>query len=399
MPRDSTPLRRLDWLADALADWEKRGLRRTLPLRESAQGATIQVAGRQLVNLGSNDYLNLAADPRVVHAAVEAAKQHGVGAGASPLVTGRSAIHAQLEESLAQFEGTETSLLFPTGFAANLGTICALVGEGDLILSDEQNHASIIDGCRLSRAEVAVYPHGDVISLRKILRSTKARRMLIVTDGLFSMGGDLASLRELADIADEFDVMLMVDEAHATGVLGPYRRGASEYLGVEERVDIRVGTLSKGLGSVGGFVSGSRLLIEWLLNQARSYIFSTALPAPVCAAAIAALDIVRSEPERGTRLLETATWLRSELVAQGWQLGAAQFHILPVLIGDPVQTMDFAHRLVDRGYFVPGIRPPSVPQGKSLLRMSLTCGHTREMLAGLLAALDEFPRPKVTSGK
>jgi 8-amino-7-oxononanoate synthase len=378
----------LNWLDRELADLDRQGLRRRLQTREGPQAARVVLDGRELVNFGSNDYLGLAADPRLAAAAAEAAQREGWGSGASPLVTGHAAAHQQLQQRLAQFEGTEAALLFTSGFAANAGTIAAVVGPGDAVYSDRKNHASLWDGCRLSRADVRVYPHGDWRQLETLLAdSQKYRRRLIVTDSLFSMDGDLAPLAELADLAERYATMLMVDEAHATGVFGQRGRGVAEQLGVEDRVPIRVGTLSKALGSVGGFVAGSRILIEWLVNRARPYIFSTALPAAIVAAAIAALDIVRDEPQRRTALLARAEELRNTLRGAGWNVGTSAGQIIPLIVGEPARATRLSHILRERGLFVPAIRPPTVPEGEACLRISLTAGHSEEMIASLVAGL------------
>jgi 8-amino-7-oxononanoate synthase len=279
--------------------------------------------------------------------------------------------------------------LFSTGYAANVGTVTALVGRGDAVYSDELNHASIVDGCRLSRAEVRVYRHADADHLAELLRrdSGAFRRRLIVTDGLFSMDGDVAPLGALAELAGRHEAMLAVDEAHATGVLGAGGRGSCEAAGVEAAVDVRIGTLSKGLGSIGGFVVGRRGVIEWLVNRARTYVFSTALPSPAAAASRAALEIVRHEPERRRRLAETAAALRLTLAAQGWNIGPSTSQIIPLVVGNAAETLSLAAALRERGLLVPPIRPPSVPDGASRLRLSLSFGHTPEMVGRLVAAL------------
>jgi 8-amino-7-oxononanoate synthase len=360
--------------------------------RQLAQGAVIRVDGHELVNFGSNDYLGLAGD-RCHEAVGTAIDSVGWGAGASPLVVGRGSEHAALERELADFEGTEAALLFSSGYAANVGTIAALAGRSDAIFSDAKNHASIIDGCRLSGAEIHVYGHGDIDHLRDLLNSSsRIRRRLIVTDGLFSMDGDAAPLVELAELAEQHDAMLMVDEAHATGVFGQHGRGMSEHLGVGDRVHVHIGTLSKALGSIGGFVAGRQTLIDWLANRARSYVFSTASPEGIAVAGRAALRVVRQEPHRRTELLARAADVRRQLANQGWQTGDSISQIIPVLVGDPATTSRAATRLRERGLFVPGIRPPSVPQGESLLRISLSYLHDQEMidrLLGELAALRE----------
>jgi 8-amino-7-oxononanoate synthase len=296
-----------------------------------------------------------------------------------------------LEQRLAQFEGSEAALLFSSGFAANVGAVTALVERGDAIFADELNHASLIDGCRLSRAEVEVYPHRDTRRLADLLHSaTGYRRRLIVTDTLFSMDGDVAPLTELADLAQRHDCMLMVDEAHATGVFGEHGRGLVEAAGVDDGIHVRVGTLSKAFGCSGGFVSGSQRLIDWLTNRARPYIFSTAPPAPLAAAACAALDIVADEPQRRSSLLARATDLRNRLRSAGWNIGDSASQIIPLIVGGAPAAIDLAARLRGRGFLVPAIRPPSVPAGRALLRLSLSYSHTPEMIDSLLAALAPF---------
>ena len=293
-----------------------------------------------------------------------------------------------MEKKLAEFEGTEAALVFSSGFAANLGTVAALVERGDALFADSKNHASLIDGCRLSRADVNIYRHCDVDHLRDLLKNASGyRRRLIVTDSLFSMDGDFAPLVQLAELAEQHHAMLLIDEAHATGVFGPHGRGVAEMLGVESGVHIRIGTLSKALGSIGGFAVGRRSLIDWLLNRARSYVFSTAFPPAIAAAAVAALQIVRAEPQRRQELLSRATAVREQLVTQGWNVGQSASQIIPIYLGEPDRTMKIAHQLCTRGLLVPGIRPPTVPIGESLLRISLSWSHSTGMLDQLLAVL------------
>jgi 8-amino-7-oxononanoate synthase len=383
----------LGWIDVELAELQRAGLRRSLTEREGAQSASVVVHGRELVNFGSNDYLGLAADERLAAAARAAIKREGWGSGASPLVSGRGSSHAELERRLAEFEGTEAALVFPSGFAANAGVIPALVDEGDAIYGDAKNHASLIDGCRLSKAARFIYPHRDCDALAAMLRNAgRFRRRLIVTDTLFSMDGDLAPLAQLAELADEHEAMLMVDEAHATGVFGERGRGVVEHLSkrgadLHQRVHIRIGTLSKALGTGGGFVCGRQSLIDWLANCARTYVFSTAQPASTSAAAIAALDIVQREPQRREQLLARAAKLRARLIEQGWSTVGSESQIIPLVVGDPHRTMQFAERLREAGFFVPGIRPPSVPEGESLLRLSLCYHHTDEMIDALVDEL------------
>ncbi len=380
----------LTWIDGELTRLDREGRRRRLSTREGPQGPRIVADGETLVHFGSNDYLGLAADPRVVAAAVEAIRTEGWGSGASPLVLGRARSHLELERCLAEFEGTEAALVFPSGFAANAGTVAALVGPGDAVLTDRKNHASLLDGCRLSRADVRVYPHGDWQELDRLLARTRARRRLVVTDSLFSMGGDLAPLGEFVAVCEQHGAMLLIDEAHATGVFGPRGRGVAEALGVEHRVPVRVGTLSKALGSAGGFVVGRRSLIEWLINAARPYIFSTASPAATVAAAGAALQMVRREPQRRETLLARAATLRQRLRDQGWNVGNSASQIVPLIVGDVGRAVRWSQALRGRGVFVPAIRPPTVPEGEACLRISLTWAHTEEMIAQLVEALRQL---------
>jgi 8-amino-7-oxononanoate synthase len=386
-----TTHRPLDWIDAELAHLDQLGLRRRLAVRSGVQGVRVILDGGDLVNFGSNDYLGLAADPRLADEAATAARGDGWGSGASPLLGGRGHSHRLLEQRLAEFEGVEAALLFSSGFAANLGAVAALVGPGDVVFTDRNNHASLLDGCRLSRADVRVYRHADWRQLEELLsQGGRHRRRLIVTDALFSIDGDLAPLAELARLAQRHEAMLLADEAHATGVFGPQGRGVAEQLGVEDYVHVRVGTLSKALGCAGGFVAGSRSLVEWLVNRARSYVFSTAGPAAAAAAALAALEIVRSEPQRRAQLLLRAETLRSELAAQGWNVGRSASQIIPIIVGDCFAAVRLSAALRQRGLLVPAIRPPTVPEGEACLRISLTSAHTEQMIAALLGALAEL---------
>jgi 8-amino-7-oxononanoate synthase len=386
----------IDWIDDRLAQLQRDDLLRKLPPPLRAAGTIATVDGRPLINFASNDYLGLASDERVVSAAADVCRQQGVGRGASPLICGRAEVHARLESQLAQFEQTEAALLFPTGFAANAGTIPALADEDDAIYSDAKNHASIVDGCRLSRAASHIYPHGDVHALEQLLRGgDRFRRRLIVTDSLFSMDGDLAPLGELGDLAERHDAMLLVDEAHATGVFGEHGRGVIEHLAAEHprlprQVHVKIGTLSKALGAAGGFVCGRASLVDWLANRARTYVFSTAQPASSSAAALAALEIVASEPQRRRRLLKNASRLRHRLSNMGWDLGPSASQIIPIKIGSAAATMQLAADLHERGLWVGGIRPPSVPSDQSQLRIGLSAAHSDEMLETLVTALSEL---------
>jgi len=383
----------LAWIEQELASLEAARLRRRLAAVRMVDAVHVEVDGQRLINFGSNDYLALAADPRLAAAAAKVAGRDGWGSGGSPLVTGRSLALAELETELARFEQTEAALVFASGFATNLGTVTALVGSGDAIFSDRLNHASLIDGCRLSRATVHVFQHGDRDHLASLLRDARGSgRRLIVCDSLFSMDGDLAPLAEFVELAERYDAMLLVDEAHATGVFGAGGRGVVEHLGVHSPALVRVGTLSKALGGAGGFVAGSRSMVDWIANRARSYIFSTAPPPATAAAARQAIRLVIEEPERRKILLQRAEMLRDELVDQGWNVGPSKSQIIPVMIGDPRRALRMAHRLRQRGLLVPAIRPPSVPAGTSRLRVSLSYAHTPAMLAELATELAPLRR-------
>ena len=381
-----TPPKSLHWLSEALAGLSQEGLRRERRVRSGLPSVA--------VDFGSNDYLGLASDPRLVEAAAEAGRAGGWGAGASPVVSGRSSLHAELERRLAAFEGAEAAIVFPSGFAANAGVVPALVDEGDIVYADAKNHASLIDGCRLARAERRVYPHNDARALETMLQADagRFRRRLIVTDGLFSMDGDFALLPELGELAERYDAMLLVDEAHATGVWGPHGRGAVERASVQapllpEQIAVHAGTLSKALGSAGGFVTGSGELIEWLYNRARPYVFSTASPPAVAAAAIVSLEIVQAEPQRRETVHRNAQTLRDLLHTADWDTGDSVSQIVPIRVGRPETALALAARLAEGGFYVPAIRPPSVPAGESLLRVSVSSRHSESELRGLVQAL------------
>jgi 8-amino-7-oxononanoate synthase len=388
----------LTWIDEELDLLAQEGLLRNLPPGIGTAGAIVEIAGKRVINFASNDYLGLAADPRLAQAAVDAFQNAGVGRGASPLVSGRSAIHVQLEQKLATFLGSESALLFPTSFAANTGVIPALVGEGDAIYGDAKNHASIIDGCRLSKADRHVYSHVDMAALESLLEQGKHyRRKLIVTDTLFSMDGDLAPLTRIAELAEMHNAMLMVDEAHAIGVFGGTGRGVVEHFAAEDpalpqRVSVRVGSFGKALGGAGGFVAGSASLVRWLANRARTYVFSTAHPAAISAAGLLALDLIDREPERREGLLTRAADLRTRLTEQGWNTGRSVSQIVPVILGSSNETMRISQALRERGIWAPGIRPPSVPEGESLLRLGFTAGHTPEIVDRLLVELGNLRR-------
>ena len=381
----------LRWIDDALQDLDDRHLVRQRQIRSGPQSpVSITLNGESLVNFASNDYLGLAAEDLLenVRGSLQPA---GWGSGASPLIVGHGDLHAELEAALAEFEQTSSALLFSSGYAANVGTITALVGPGDVIFSDAKNHASIIDGCRLSGAQVEVVPHTDVTALKQLLSAaSNYRRRLIVTDSLFSMDGNLAPLADLATLAKEHDAMLMVDEAHATGVLGKTGRGACELLEVEDGVHVRVGTLSKAIGSAGGFVAGSDQLVKWLSNRARSYVFSTAFPQASAAAALRALELIDQQPHRREQVLQQSAWLHQQLSEQGWSIASAESQILALPAGEPERALKWSAKLREAGLLVPAIRPPSVAEGESRLRISLCYGHQSAQLEALGRELGRF---------
>ncbi len=363
------------------------GLHRALRAVDGAQDTHLVIDGRRVLSLCSNNYLGLANHPALIEAACAATRAVGFGAGASRLISGSMRAHHALEARLAAFKGTDASLLFTSGYHANLGAITALVGPGDAVFSDALNHASLIDGCRLSRAAVHVYPHADLAALEERLRVVPARRRLIVTDSVFSMDGDVAPLAAICDLAERYDAMVLVDEAHATGVLGARGAGLVEALGLQRRVTVQMGTLGKALGAFGAYVAGSAALIELLVNTARTVIFTTALPPAVIAAADAALTLVEREPERRAALRRNAARLRAGLHALGADVpGDPESHILPVMVGDAAATMALSAALLDAGVFAHGIRPPTVPDGTGRLRVTVMATHTEADIDAALAA-------------
>jgi glycine C-acetyltransferase/8-amino-7-oxononanoate synthase len=367
-------------IAERLDELRDRGLHRRLRLIGGPQGPRVTLDGKQVLLLCSNDYLGLANHPKVRGAAAEAAMRWGAGAGASRLISGNMQPHSRLEKRLATFKGYESALLFGSGYLANTGTIAALARDGEVVFSDELNHASIIDGCRLSRAETFVYRHGDVEHLSWGLRKAGERAALIVTDGVFSMDGDVAPLADLAELARAHDCRLMVDEAHATGAIGPGGRGSVAAADLSGEVDVVMGTLGKALGSYGAYVCANRETTDYLLNTARSFVFSTALPPSVAAAGLAALELLEAQPDRVERLAANARTLRDALAGEGLAVGGSETQIVPVPVGDAGTTMDLCERILERGVFAQGIRPPTVPAGSSRLRFTVMSTHRREEL-------------------
>jgi len=378
----------LEFINQELEQLKKSGLYRSLRTIESVSGARITIGGKEYLNFCSNDYLGLAGHPKVIKKAVEAMQAFGFGAGASRLISGNTIIHEELELKIAKFKGLEAAIVFPTGYMANIGAITSLVSEEDTVIIDRLNHASIIDACRLSKAKLQVYPHRDIDALEKILsRSEKYKKRLIVTDSIFSMDGDLAPLPEIIKLAKNYNAITMTDEAHSTGVID-----------LHGKPDISMGTLSKAIGSIGGFVAGSRELIDYLRNKARSFIYTTALPAAACVAAIAAIEIIEKEPGIRLRLWANVKHL-TPLIPLSIKDGEGETRregvrietpIIPVVIGEAKKTMEISQQLFERGFFISGIRPPTVPEGESRLRITVTAAHSKEDLECLASLLREL---------
>jgi len=362
-------------LGERLEELRSSGLHRRLRMVESPQGPQVMLDGEPVILLCSNNYLGLADHARVRCAASDAAMKWGASAGASRLVSGTMPIHAELESRLAELKGKPSALLFGSGYLANTGVIPALAGSDQVVLSDELNHASIIDGCRLARAETFVYRHADVEHLEWGLRRARGRAALIVTDGVFSMDGDLAPLAEIAGLAQRHGCRLMVDEAHATGCIGPEGRGSVAAAGLSDEVDVVMGTLGKALGGYGAYVCGSAQLTEYLVNVCRPFIFSTALPPAMAAAALAALDLIAERPKRIERLAANAEALRQALRDEGLQVPDGETQIVPLVIGGANDAMALCEAALERGVFAQAIRPPTVPAGTSRLRLTAMATH------------------------
>ncbi len=371
-----------------LDELEESGLRRRLRDVTSANGPHILIDGKELVNLCSNNYLGLASHPALKKAAQDATEKYGTGAGASRFVSGNNILYKELEEKLARFKKTEAALVYGSGYLANLGVISALVNKDDVVFSDKLNHASIIDGIILSRAECKRYPHKDTRALMELLKSAKNfRKRLIITDALFSMDGDLAPIPDLVKIAKEYDCMLMIDEAHSSGVFGQNGRGALEHFKLEGKVDIVMGTLSKALGGYGGFVCAKKEIIDYLISKSRALVYSTALPPAVLASSIKALELIEELPKLRDDLWRNVKFLKDGLADIGFDASGSESQIIPIIIGDNKKTVDASKKLFEEGIFVQAIRPPSVPEGTARLRVSVMATHTREDLE---KAIDAF---------
>ena len=378
----------LEYLTAELDTLKQQGLYRQLRILDGEQKPTATFDHRQVVNLSSNNYLGLTTHPRLRERALEATRALGVGSGSVRTIAGTMAIHVELERRLAAFKSTEAVVVFQSGFAANAGTVAAILTKDDVVVSDELNHASIVDGCRLSRATIKVFPHRDGDAARKVLAALPAgQRKLLITDGVFSMDGDLGALPALCPLAEEFGCIMMVDDAHASGVFGRNGRGTIDHFGLHGRVDIQVGTLSKAIGVLGGYVAGSRALIEFLHHRARPFLFSTSHPPAVAAACIAAIDVLEQEPEIIERLWENTRFFKAGLRALGFNTGLGESPITPVIVGEGALAMKLSDSLFAKGVFAQGIAFPTVARDKARVRTIVTATHTRDELQ---FALDVF---------
>jgi glycine C-acetyltransferase len=381
----------LDYLRDELHQLAEQGLLLHSRTLEGPTGGRARFDGREVINLASNNYLGLANHPRMNDAAARAARELGAGTGAVRTIAGSMTMHRELEERFAAFKHADDALMFQSGFTSNAGTVAAILTKEDLIVSDQLNHASIIDGARLSRAEIKVFPHKDASAADALLSETKreGRRQLLITDGVFSMDGDIAPLPDLVEVAEKHGAIMMLDDAHASGVLGAGGAGTVDHFGLHGRVDVQVGTLSKAIGVLGGFIAGPHHLIEWLQNRGRPYLFSTSAPPAVVAACIEALDIIRDEPDRLERLWSNTRSFKAGLHDLGFDTGASETPITPVITGDEEKTQAFARRLFEEGVFTPAIVFPTVAKGQARVRTIVTAEHGEE---DLKEALDVFDR-------
>lgn len=391
----------LSYLTSELNTLKEKGTYFRLRVLEDEQAPVCTFDGKKVVNLASNNYLGLTTHPKLREAALEATKKFGVGSGAVRTIAGTMTLHMQLEERIARFKGVEACVVFQSGFAANAGTVSAILGKDDFIISDELNHASIIDGARLSRAKILVFRHKDMAHAEEQLASVKDQpgRKLLITDGVFSMDGDIGPLPPLCELAEKYGAIMMVDDAHASGVLGRNGRGTIDHFKVHGRVDVQVGTLSKAIGALGGYVCGTRDLIEFLYHRARPFLFSTSHPPSVAATCIAAFDVLENEPERIERLWENTRFWKKELAGLGFNIGGvntpqSETPITPIIIGDGRLTMEFSRELFSEGVMGTGLAFPTVPEGKARIRTIVTATHTREELEKALEVLKRVGKKK-----
>ncbi|MHC4454484.1 MAG: 8-amino-7-oxononanoate synthase [Planctomycetota bacterium] len=380
----------MKYISDELENIKKEGLYRELNVVSNSQGVYLEVDGRTCLSFCSNNYLGLANNPLIVNAVKDAVEEYGWGAGASRLVSGNMTLHETLENEISLFKEKESAIVFPTGYMANIGAISSLVSKGDLVICDKLNHASIIDGCRLSGADFRVYAHCDIEKLENILKkSSNYPRKLIVTDSVFSMDGDLAPLPDIVSIASKYKAIVMVDEAHGTGVFGKKGRGVVEHFNLNKEIDIIMGTFSKAIGSLGGYVCGDVDLINFLRNKARSFIYTTALPPAVCAASIAGLKLIQKQPSLRESLWDNIRYLKDKLTLLNFNVITSESPIIPILIGDADKAVSVSKALYEKGILIPAIRPPTVPANSSRLRMTVMSTHTQDDLDKLLDALSD----------
>ncbi|MGH9471315.1 MAG: glycine C-acetyltransferase [Terriglobales bacterium] len=385
------PRPQLHYLTDELQQLEQKGLRFKLRVLEGEQLPVAEFDGRRVINLSSNNYLGLCTHPRLRDAALDATRRLGVGSGAVRTITGTMAIHMELEQLIARFKHTEASVVFQSGFTANSGTVGAIMGRSDFIVSDALNHASIIDGARLSRATIKVFPHKDLNAAEAILKELAPQpgRKLLITDGVFSMDGDIAPLPGLCELAEKYGAVMMVDDAHASGVLGKNGRGTVDHFGLHGRVDVQVGTLSKAIGALGGYVAGSADLIEFLHLRGRPFLFSTSHPPSVAATCIAAFQVLEDEPERIQRLWDNTKFFKSGLKKLGFDTGMSETPITPVMVGDGRKAMEFSRALFQQGLLATALAFPTVPEGHARLRTIVTATHTEAELSEALGILEK----------
>jgi glycine C-acetyltransferase len=384
----------LSYLTDQMNELKAKGTHFNLRVLEDEQAPECTIDGKHVINIASNNYLGLTTHPKLRAAALDAIKKYGVGSGAVRTVAGTMRIHMQLEEKIAKFKNVEACVVFQSGFAANAGTVSAILGKDDFIISDELNHASIIDGARLSRAKIKVFRHKDAAHAEELLKEIKDEpgHKLLITDGVFSMDGDIGPLPALCDVAEKYGAIMMVDDAHASGVLGQNGRGTIDHFNVHGRVDIQVGTLSKAIGALGGYVCGSKDLIDFLYHRARPFLFSTSHPPSVAATCIAAFDLLEEEPQLMDQLWANTRFFKRELGALGFNIGgqntpASETPITPIIIGDGKLTMDFSRELFKQGVFATGIAFPTVPEGKARIRTIMSATHTQDQLSRALEVL------------
>ncbi|MCD4673792.1 MAG: glycine C-acetyltransferase [Anaerolineaceae bacterium] len=379
---------RLDWIQEELIGLKDAGLYNTIRTMSSPQGAWLVVDGKRALNFCSNNYLGLANNPRMKKAAQEAIEKYGVGPGAVRTIAGTVELHKELERRIAAFKGVETAITFQSGFCANLATIPALVGKEDIIFSDELNHASIIDGARLSSARIVRFAHADASDLKKQIEANLGsyRRALVITDGVFSMDGDIAPLDEIYDVSNEYDIMLMVDDAHGEGVVGKGGRGIVDHFNLHGKVDVEIGTFSKAFGVVGGIVAGNAAIIEWLTQRGRPFLFSSATPAADVAACLAAIDLLEESTELVDRLWENGRYFKSEMKKLGFDTGVSTTPITPVILGEAALAHQFSRELYQQGVFATALGFPTVPKGKARIRVMLSAAHSREDLDQALQA-------------